>query len=707
MKFLINNKIRLLILGVYYPIFCSSQIIDCWEPTNGPYGGYCNVLKEINNNIYAGTDCGIYSTNDNGITWSNKSAGLGSCKLIQDIDIVNSVMIAGTLDSGIYISNDFGINWVKSNSGLNDPFLDQHIYDVFVNGNDVLIGTANGVFKSVNQGMSWTPSNIGISEPVNINANRFAKIGSTLFLCTLNNIYKSIDNGFTWINLNATISINSLSLVSLGNLLYVTSPSGIYKSANNGSTWSIVNNNLPFIPYMLFAANNNLYCSQNALTYVSTNGGVNWTIVTNSSFNSIIESSIKVFGGNANSVVSWNLGTTSVVNSGLGGAHETNDIYQDGSVMYVGNNNGIYRSQDNGNTWVNKSVSLPLNTIVNCITKCGNNLIIGTKGKGVFLSNDNGNTWIQSNSGLSNNGVNYSNITALHTYNGRVFMGAKENIQFYDFASLFVSDNNGVSWSQSAIGLEPNVNVSSICNFGTYLIIGSKDEFSPSSFNDGVYLSIDNGATWLFDGLSASINAVCANNTGYLAASSDIIYTTTDMGNSWSSYDFGVWNNSINSISNINNQIYLVKDAGVYFSSSNGWNLMSSGCLSDGHHKDLVANTAGTLFIGARAVVPYNGWYYELNNGVSKNSGFFSEIKEKTKPSKIIISPNPASDNLTISIPEQFIGTSYTLCDQFGKTLFKGNLFETTNTIDLTNLASGIYFLSVEGMDEVERVLKN
>jgi hypothetical protein len=71
------------------------------------------------------------------------------------------------------------------------------------------------------------------------------------------------------------------------------------------------------------------------------------------------------------------------------------------------------------------------------------------------------------------------------------------------------------------------------------------------------------------------------------------------------------------------------------------------------------------------------------------------------------ISPNPASDNLTVSIPEQFIGSSYTLCDQFGKTLFKGNLLEKTNTIDLTNLASGIYFLSVEGMAEVERVVKN
>ena len=76
------------------------------------------------------------------------------------------------------------------------------------------------------------------------------------------------------------------------------------------------------------------------------------------------------------------------------------------------------------------------------------------------------------------------------------------------------------------------------------------------------------------------------------------------------------------------------------------------------------------------------------------------------KENRIIVYPNPASDKISVSIPEQFKGLKYTLCDQFGKEIFKGNLLETTNTIDLTNLASGIYFLSVEGMAAVERVVK-
>jgi photosystem II stability/assembly factor-like uncharacterized protein len=211
----------------------------CWEPTNGPYGGSCNVLKPINNEIYACTDCGIFSTSDYGKTWNNKSAGLRTgylCQYIMDIDIANNTMIAGTLDSGIYISNDFGNNWIPSNTGLNNPS-DLEIYDVFVDGSTVLIGTNNGVYKTSNIGSTWTPSNIGISESNTISAIRFVKNGTSTFLDTTNSIYKSNDNGFTWTNLNISFQSQPSSIISHAGALYVCDgggmSSGIFKSVNN------------------------------------------------------------------------------------------------------------------------------------------------------------------------------------------------------------------------------------------------------------------------------------------------------------------------------------------------------------------------------------------------------------------------------------------------------------------------------------------
>jgi len=377
-------KMKSILIGVFmlFMIINGDKLLSqsCWEPTNGPYGGICNKLKVINNEVYAATYCGVYSTNDYGISWKNKNAGiLGECRIIQDLDMVNNTMIAGTLDSGVYVSNDLGNNWISSNSGLNDPFTDWYIYDVFINGSDILIGTANGVYKSTNLGQTWSPSNIGINETSNVSAIRFVKNGTNIFLATGNDIYKSSDNGFTWIDLNNTIQANAFSLVSLAGVLYVTGVDGIYKSVNNGTSWSL----LPFnfgIPTLLFDAGNNLFCCSNGSTYVSPNGGNSWTVVTNKIFSTVVEYNGKILGGNNGGVYSWVNGSQNINNGGLGGASSTRALFKDGNTIYSGNANGIYKTIDDGNTWINKSAGLPLDVVVNCITKNANKLIIGTKG---------------------------------------------------------------------------------------------------------------------------------------------------------------------------------------------------------------------------------------------------------------------------------------------------------------------------------------
>lgn len=662
---------------------------NCWQPTNGPYGGHCNILKSINNTLYAGTDCGIYTTTNNGLTWNHRCAGLGDCKEIQDIDIVGSILIAGTLDSGIYISNDNGNNWIQSNSGLsNNPFLDLHIYDLFVNGTDILIGTANGVFKSTNQGNTWFPSNIGIISPTNINANRIVKNGSTLILSTLNGIYKSIDNGFTWINLNVSFSYYSSSLVSLSGSIYILSIQGIYKSNDNGASWVLLTTNLPNIPFMLFETGGNLYCSSSIGSYVSSNGGTVWSLVTTKGFNTIIENNNVVFGGNLDGVLSWNVGSNTVKNSGLGGSSTTNDIYRDGNIIYAASDNGLYKTNDDGNTWFYMSSNLPLNTIVTCIAKSGSNLIVGTKGNGVFVSSDQGITWTSSNAGLTIGGTSYSEITSIFSYNGRVFLGAKENTLFYNYATLFISDNNGLTWIQSSNGLNQDTYISSICNYNQYVLLGT---------TYGVFLSNDNGNNWFFDGLSDPIMAMSSNSNGYFASNSDIIYFTSDLGNTWNSQDFDTGSSYylIRSISNINDVIYTVRDISIYFLTNSNWTLMNSGCLSGGKHKGLIANSSGTLFLGSNAVYEYGNYYYSVKNGISKFTGQANSNNEVSIENPFIVKPNPADKFFNVLINDEYLHCPYKLSDQFGKILLEGMFFQKENIIDVSTLSNGIYFLMI------------
>jgi photosystem II stability/assembly factor-like uncharacterized protein len=696
------------ILKVFFMLFIlinSNELFSqsCWEPTNGPYGGQCNKLKTINNEVYAATNCGVYSTNDYGITWKNKNAGiLGECRIIQDIDIVNNTMIAGTLDSGIYVSHDFGNNWISSNTGINNTFLDMYIRDVFVDGSSVLIGTNNGVYKSSNNGVSWTPSNIGINQTGNINAIRFVKNGSSIFLGTAYDIYKSNDNGFTWIDLNNSIQAYPFSLVSLNSVLYVIGVDGIYKSSNSGATWSL----LPFnfgIPTKLFDAGNNLFCWSNGSTYVSSNGGNSWSVVTNINFSTIVEFNNNILGGNNGGVYSWVNGTQNIKNAGLGGASSTRSLFRDGNNIYSGNANGIYKTINDGNSWLNISAGLPLNVIVNCITKRGNKLIIGTKGYGIFSSLDNGATWTQSNIGLTFNGIFYSNATALFENNGRLFLGAKQDITFYDFASLFISDDGGSTWVKSSTGLSENCNVSSICNFGSYIVIGTKDEFSPSSFNDGVYLSTDNGATWFFDGLSGPVSAVCSNTTGYFAGITDVIHSTIDMGNSWTSNDLsGNWNEAINTVSYINNTVYTVQNMGVRYLNGNSWPSLGNGC---GGGIGLISNLNGTMFIGRKSVVPYNGSYYSIENGVSKYNGMTNQINEIQKQTSFSIFPNPTSHSITIK-GENNMNQNFKIFDQMGREVISGKLNGINTEVSLSVLSKGIYTLKIEGNYQPAQIVK-
>ena len=693
-----------------------------WVPTNGPYGGGVLVLKNINNKVYAGTDCGIYSTIDNGITWENKSAGLnGECKWIYDIEVLGNTLIAssksilgGSIQDGIFLSYDSGNTWTQSNTGLIDPNgYVQEINDIFVNGSDILIGTLNGVYKSINQGLSWNPSNIGINELGYDNAFQFTKNGSNIFLHVNSNIYKSTDNGFTWVNLNSPFYCNSI--VSFGGSIYAgTSNQGVYKTSNNGISWTLLNFNFPSTPLQIKYGGTKLYCASDSQTFESTDG-ISWSIVphmgaSGTNDNNILEVNNKVFWGGGDGVYSRSNGSSSVINSGLGGSSKTNVIFHDGNTMYAGSWNGIYKSTDNGNIWNNLGLTLPLNSIVNCITKSGSNLVIGTKGNGVYLSNDNGNTWTQSNNGLNINGVIYSNVTSLFHFNGRLFMGAMENINS-PYATLFISDNNGVSWTQSATGLGPKSMITSICNFQQYIIIAVAQA---GTGTPGVYLSVDNGLSWLLDNPGYPVNLVCANSTSIFAVNFEYVFSTINIGNSWTATNQGSGNLYIKTIANLNNSIYLQWANCIYKIIDNIWIPFSGGnglavdqYFQQSYRTHLSSNQSGTIFIGERSIVPYGGGYYPLNNGVSKYVGVTNDLNEIQNKINYSISPNPTTSKITVKSSLELIGKEFTIYDQLGKEVMSGIITSEDTEIDLSNISEGVYLFKVgEEMQETFRIIK-
>lgn len=61
--------------------------------------------------------------------------------------------------------------------------------------------------------------------------------------------------------------------------------------------------------------------------------------------------------------------------------------------------------------------------------------------------------------------------------------------------------------------------------------------------------------------------------------------------------------------------------------------------------------------------------------------------------------PNPAADRVNLSVPERFVGALYRLYDISGKAVATGRTTAEITEIDLVGIGSGIYFLTIDGLE--------
>ncbi|MBE2279663.1 MAG: choice-of-anchor A family protein [Ignavibacteriaceae bacterium] len=165
---------------------------------------------------------------------------------------------------------------------------------------------------------------------------------------------------------------------------------------------------------------------------------------------------------------------------------------------------GIYRSQDNGSTWlpVNQGLSLPI--IHSMAIDSSGTIYAGTFGAGVFKSTDNGDNWQQLP-------LFYPYIWSLGVAgNGVVLAGTYGN-------GLFVSYDGGSNWERQNNGINSNHIYSIVVAPGNNIFV--------SGYNAGVYFTQLSGAdsfspVWNSIGLSgANVSSIIYNpTTGALIA---------------------------------------------------------------------------------------------------------------------------------------------------------------------------------------------
>lgn len=214
--------------------------------------------------------------------------------------------------------------------------------------------------------------------------------------------------------------------------------------------------------------------------------------------------------------------------------------------LLAGQDHGLSRSRDGGETWEDASGGLPRlspehyapGTIaVHALAAApgaGGAWYVGTEVLGVFRTRDFGDTW---SAGTQH---------GLSTGSFEMFAHPAIPDLFYGLDTVrrvWRSADGGRSWElRSSGGQSP----------GFYMTSLACDPLAPDTLvaaspSSGVYRSVDGGATWEHIGLSAASTVVVADGTTFVALGPDGLMRTADGGKTWSPIrlspdnPYGVW----------------------------------------------------------------------------------------------------------------------------------------------------------------------
>ena len=456
---------------------------------------------------------GILKSLDGGETWAHVNNGLenlfvGSLFMHPENP---DILIAGTHNNqypqgaGVYITMDGGQNWEQTLSNIGIESVEFSIS----NTNVVYAGGDHAVFRSEDGGLTWQqvsksewgPPGVRVGFPIDFqvdprNPNRIFvnAYGGGNFL--------SDDGGFSWEDASKGYTGAQARAVAVDpkqpGRVYAAARSGIFVSNNGGIDWIGLNfypakvmewNTVAISPAnskLILAANN-----WNNTILVSENGGQSWKIT-----NAQIDEGIK----SGWSTISFAPSNPEVVYAGTAG------FYSAGSFDPRMPGRGIYKSVDSGEHWKPINTEFTENAHIQGLAvdpKNALHVVVASTNKGILSTQDGGKTWSRVAQGVSSEDALSISISP---HSSSIMLAG------FDRRGLYRSEDNGASWVNSTIGMNPEAKVTSIVFDPTNeMVVYAAD------IHSGVYFSNDMGKTWqqLINGLGfRSVTSLAISGDG-------------------------------------------------------------------------------------------------------------------------------------------------------------------------------------------------
>ena len=620
-----------------------------WNQVNGPFGGTITSIFKSSDGYWVTTtdnsglsDSNLYLVDNKEFTWELKKTISGNMGGVV-VDVSNSNQIAfyteatSNSDSGVFISKDGGETWDETEVGGGQysaiAIGTQNTSTLYVAGrifpngedcedeegeDDCTPEKNSAIFISNDFGTSWIKSSSipkGIFEEIELEEGReleeedIDKVtvlyvspsdDDHIFVGTSNLLLKSTDRGETWRSLSDTFHRSDIK----GLAIHPNNPDIIYARIGiyTFSDCSDVDNDDPD-----YEESVSKYCPG---VYKSTDGGENWKLLEEATgdpseggvyINEYNDSEIySVFS--RETFVSKDAGLSSdeflntkehpiIPDVGV----EIITFGESESEVFMAGLQGVYRTYDNGQTWIETNTGFVGSEVVDIVTALDGTMYATTYNLGIFKSIDGGKNWGFASFGIKSwygmqlathpedadtvftttSGGVYKSTNAGESwrviggsdlcddeeaggnchYHGiiiekeapfKVLVGSGGDQYSKEDVGLTGSEDNGESWRKSDDGFVRDVHVSKLIidpnnNNVFYATTQGATEYTDKVGDGaGVFKSNDRGNSWTqinngLDSLETNILTVDPNDseTLYLGTDDDGVYKSTDGGESW------------------------------------------------------------------------------------------------------------------------------------------------------------------------------
>jgi hypothetical protein len=590
---------------------------------------------------------GLWKSTNAGGSWSAISSSIaaaGATDVAFDPTNTNTMYLAtgdgeaaDVLTLGVYKSTDGGSTWNPTTLvfNLSDAKTLSKILVNPTNGNTIIVGGRSGIYRSTDAGATWTQtSTAGVRDlefkPGNPSVVYAGGYGTTA------GFWRSNDGGATWTK-NTTSMSSGLQRVAIAvsplnaNYVYAlaaktstTGFEGLYLSTDGGTTFTKKSSSPNILGWY------NGTASQDDA--VDGQGWYDLSLsISPTNIDNIQTGGINIWSS-ANGGATWTKRTAWDASSSASNyVHaDIHDLNYGGSVLYSGNDGGVFKSLDNGVTWTDISSNLSNAQLygLGLSASSPTTIISGHQDNGTNLTT-NGTSWSEVNGGdgmlcfidRTNNSNMFSTV-----YNGKLFKSTNGGASFTNIytipgggwvtpwlqdpvtattlyaggSNIYRSTNSGTGWSaiSSLSGGTGNILTFvsiDVAKTNNQVIYASADVTSSATgafVGSKVYKSTNGGSTWTeiqtglpagaILGVHVDVNDANKVYVGRASYTGNSVFCSTNGGTTWTNISTGlpqVPTTCFVTQTSATGVVYCGTDLGVYFSNNSGatWQSYTNG----------------------------------------------------------------------------------------------------------------------------------